>query len=283
MTELESGKWYKLRKGVTDFSIWNHSGNMDFMKDGKPHECRYGKGDKASFWDSPDTEQEWHWEDSLEECENPFKVGSRVRVKESADMDDKSMLGKKTTIKELWNSGEGCRIYTEEGEVESMFFRELELIEDHHKKGEIRLGDKVRVNATYGHIGNEGHIGLTGVVVNINNDGYIGVEFKEEINGHSCSGKGKKGHCWNIKDEFLTRITTEENKMEKPKNKIEEKALEEAKKEAIKNKTDEKKELYRYAMEDFINAETKARNAREHADNLAKELGLTKDEINKLF
>lgn len=41
--------------------------------------------------------------------------------------------------------------------------------------------------------------GLVGTIINDRqNHGYCGVEFDKDIDGHSCFGRGKYGHCWNV-------------------------------------------------------------------------------------
>jgi len=54
--EFVSGKWYRYigpGKGKDNIS-WNGGGEMDFLLDGKSHQCNHRAGDYTSFFDSPD-------------------------------------------------------------------------------------------------------------------------------------------------------------------------------------------------------------------------------------
>ena len=51
--------------------------------------------------------------------------------------------------------------------------------------------------------------GKSGVIVR-GDDDYVGVQFDEKLKdtnghaiGHTCDGKGKKGHCWNVPTRML--------------------------------------------------------------------------------
>lgn len=53
-------------------------------------------------------------------------------------------------------------------------------------------------------------VGLTGTVIHIQCGDDIGVEFKEFIRGHACSGNGQKGYCWYFHDgghKYLTLVS----------------------------------------------------------------------------
>ena len=72
----------------------------------------------------------------------------------------------------------------------------------------LEIGDRVEVLRN----GNGIDAGTKGTIIEIS--GYIiGVEFDEYEGGHSCGGKGKKGHCRCINSEFLRKI--EEKEVEK--------------------------------------------------------------------
>ena len=75
---------------------------------------------------------------------------------------------------------------------------------------DLKIGDRVEF------IGDECknsiNIGDKGTIIEIS-DYIIGVEFDEYEGGHSCGGKGKKGHCRCINSEFLRKI--EEKEVEK--------------------------------------------------------------------
>ena len=73
---------------------------------------------------------------------------------------------------------------------------------------ELEIGDRVEVFRN----GNEIDAGTKGTIIEIS-DHIIGVELDEYEGGHSCGGKGKKGHCRYINSEFLRKI--EEKEVEK--------------------------------------------------------------------
>lgn len=50
-------------------------------------------------------------------------------------------------------------------------------------------------------------IGMVGVVVDIHQDGDIGVQFDKNISGHDCWGAGKLGYCWYVKPRALSSLT----------------------------------------------------------------------------
>lgn len=72
-------------------------------------------------------------------------------------------------------------------------------------------------------------------------------------------------------------------KMEPAKTKIEKMALEEAKKDAIAKAVASKKSVFEMGMSDFLSYEKNARNYRKMSDEKAKELNLSKEDINALF
>ena len=50
--KFESGKWYRLLPEGVSHVYWNNVGDMDFLRDFKPHRCKEGNGYYASFYDS---------------------------------------------------------------------------------------------------------------------------------------------------------------------------------------------------------------------------------------
>lgn len=65
--EFVSGKWYRyigLGKGKGNI-IWNREGKMDFLLDGKPHQCNHGAEHCASFFDSPNPNKVWEFRRGL--------------------------------------------------------------------------------------------------------------------------------------------------------------------------------------------------------------------------
>ena len=95
---FKSGWWYRLKPEGYDMQGWNTLGEMDFMKDGKWHECKWGAKDDASFYDSPDPNYRWIWKggtDVWDESEhnpnsildslgNEIKPGDMVRVSDTS-------------------------------------------------------------------------------------------------------------------------------------------------------------------------------------------------------
>jgi len=92
-----------------------------------------------------------------------------------------------------------------------------------------------------------------------------------------------KSNLKNITETLGEYKISEETKMEKPKNKMEEKALEQAKEESIKKEVDTKAEMYKIGMSNFIATEEYAIKYRKEADELAKVLGITAEDKKKLF
>lgn len=65
---------------------------------------------------------------------------------------------------------------------------------------ELKIGDRVKLNAD----DNPG-IGAIGTI--IRKDGAsCGVEFDNNFGGHSLSGLGKDGHCWNVSESHLDKF-----------------------------------------------------------------------------
>ena len=62
--------------------------------------------------------------------------------------------------------------------------------------------------------GNYKIIGKVGTVVDVEELNFdykiVGVEFDEDVNGHSCDGKGKKNHCWNVPISRVEKVKTED-------------------------------------------------------------------------
>jgi len=61
ITEFKAGHWYVWTGPKERQACWNESGMMDFILDGKPHQCKHGNDVFASFYDSPDPDYEWFW------------------------------------------------------------------------------------------------------------------------------------------------------------------------------------------------------------------------------
>lgn len=67
ITGFKSGHWYKyIGPGKEkDNIIWDGQGKMDFLLDGKPHQCNKGMSHMVSFFDSSDPDYRWSFLGSL--------------------------------------------------------------------------------------------------------------------------------------------------------------------------------------------------------------------------
>eukprot|EP00906_Rhabdomonas_costata_P023685 RCo034044 len=80
--QLQCGQWYRWTGGTQRPSYWNDYGQMDFLLDGKPHQVNEGRGEGASFFDSPDPDFVWSFigdADKLEQVSAPEGASGRVR------------------------------------------------------------------------------------------------------------------------------------------------------------------------------------------------------------
>ena len=93
----------------------------------------------------------------------------------------------------------------------------------------------------------------------------------------------KKKSRLDIEVDLQQEKQMEVRKMEKPKTKLEKDALEKAKKDVIAKAIEEKAKTYEQKMRDYITNEKYARDYRERADKLAKELGITEKDKKNLF
>jgi len=77
---------------------------------------------------------------------------------------------------------------------------------------DFKVGDFVYVSEKYGDYEfNEPPKLRICKIVNTNslhNGNTIGVEFFDDIQGHSCRGNGAEGYCWNIHQKHLHKIKT---------------------------------------------------------------------------
>jgi|GEM_PF-5058235 len=74
ITEFKSGHWYRWTGPRERQDGWNDAGSMDFILDGKPHQCKEGRRRLASFFNSPESNHIWDWV-GYEACfeEPPYK------------------------------------------------------------------------------------------------------------------------------------------------------------------------------------------------------------------
>ncbi len=59
--QFESGKYYRWIRSLDRPHYFSDSGDMDFILDGMPHLCNEGRGNDASFFDSPTPNIVWSW------------------------------------------------------------------------------------------------------------------------------------------------------------------------------------------------------------------------------
>jgi uncharacterized protein involved in tolerance to divalent cations len=64
------------------------------------------------------------------------------------------------------------------------------------------IGTEVQATHPYD---NPNIIGIKGKIISIGLTNY-GIEFDKHIEGHSCSGQGKPGHCWWIPKKYVKPI-----------------------------------------------------------------------------
>ena len=70
---------------------------------------------------------------------------------------------------------------------------------------ELQVGDKVKVVLRNSRI----ECGQLGKVLEVIQSGkMVSVEFQKFIQGHNSHGLGKEGHCWCIRTECLTKVTS---------------------------------------------------------------------------
>ena len=91
---------------------------------------------------------------------------------------------------------------------------------------EFKIGDRVELVGEACNMNiNDGDVGT----VVANSGRFIGVDFDRDIGGHSCNGRGRLGHCWNIPCEDL-------EKLEEAEEEVEEETKEEIKTETMEQK-----------------------------------------------
>lgn len=91
---------------------------------------------------------------------------------------------------------------------------------------EFKIGDRVELVGENWNMNI--NVGDVGTVV-ANSGLFIGVDFDRDTGGHSCDGRGRLGHCWNIPCEDL-------EKLEEAEEEVEEETKEEIKTETMEQK-----------------------------------------------
>lgn len=78
----------------------------------------------------------------------------------------------------------------------------------------FKVGDRVKYVSDVSCDGNDNIIGKMGTVVDTEELDFdykrIGVEFDEDVKGHSCDGKGKAHHCWNVPISRVEKVKMED-------------------------------------------------------------------------
>lgn len=145
-----------------------------------------------------------------------FKVGQRVRIRQWDDMVKefgtqnilgtiairckntfpermKHLCGKSATIKEFYGDIVDLADWQEDAVNYKCWSFSLDMLEPVFKVGDrVRLLDKADSCSVKA-------IGEIGTVIEMDNSNWVTIEFDKDIDGHSRSGKGKWGHCWNFK------------------------------------------------------------------------------------
>lgn len=73
----------------------------------------------------------------------------------------------------------------------------------------LKLGDMVRVDGEH-HVPQGIHslAGAVGKIVQLHDNGVVGVEFTSMIGGHDCEGRAKQGHGWHLYESSVTKLYT---------------------------------------------------------------------------
>lgn len=84
---------------------------------------------------------------------------------------------------------------------------------------EFKVGDRVEVIG--GSYNSDINVGDRGTII-ADIGCLMGVDFDIDIGGHSCSGRGRYGHCWRVSTDYLKKIeeTKEESKVDTMEQKI---------------------------------------------------------------
>lgn len=64
----------------------------------------------------------------------------------------------------------------------------------------MKIGDRVRVN---GEMLDKEFNNQSGIIIDLHFTTKIGIKFDSYIDGHSCNGRGKSGHCWYVNADYV--------------------------------------------------------------------------------
>lgn len=110
------------------------------------------------------------------------------------------------------------REYLVEFEHDVRCWYRAEKLEKYTEEALFNVGDRVKYVSKDPYDGNYKIIGKVGTVVDVEELDFdykrVGVEFDEDVNGHSCDGKGKKNHCWNVPISRVEKVKTEDVMLE---------------------------------------------------------------------
>lgn len=130
-------------------------------------------------------------------------------------------IGDKVVVKATKEVGKVKDDYEREYVVEfgdRIGWYRAEKLEKYTEEALFNVGDRVKYVSKDPCDGNYKIIGKVGTVVDVEELDFdykrVGVEFDEDVNGHSCDGKGKKNHCWNVPISRVEKVKTEDVMLE---------------------------------------------------------------------
>lgn len=126
-------------------------------------------------------------------------------------------VGDKVVVKATNEVGKVKDYYEREYVVEfgdRLGWYRAEKLEKHTEGALFKVGDRVKYVSEEPYDGKSEIIGEFGTVVYTGeiDDVYVkrvGVEFDKDIDGHTCSGNGKVGHCWHVPVDRVEKVRKE--------------------------------------------------------------------------
>ena len=99
------------------------------------------------------------------------------------------------------------------------YYRAEKLEKYEEKTPLFKVGDRVKYVSKEPYDGKSSIIGELGTVVYTEDidskyEKRVGVEFDRNINGHTCVGCGKNGHCWHVPVDRVEKVKTEYSTLE---------------------------------------------------------------------
>lgn len=156
------------------------------------------------------------------ELANKFKVGDKVCV--TRNTWSKDILGKVATVKRVDDDGElalefedfidghSCRGDVRNGYGWHLYDSEVELVEHTYK-----IGDRVKIVNEV-----EDCKGLIGKMAKVKyvHAKQLALEFDENMGGHSCMEKAKRGHGWYVDSDKVQLVVQEEQTTQKKEKSV---------------------------------------------------------------